>query len=124
MSTVFFSFSAFCARFSSSFASVSRWLVGSSSRRKLVSLFISLQRRGILPPLEGRVVSGDYLFRGYFEQEMTGAKNNTCIEELWCDYPSWSQYEVRSALAKCGLTTKHIESQVRVLSGGESSSTR
>ena len=79
---------------------------------------------GILPPLEGRVVSGDYLFRGYFEQEMTGAKNNTCIEELWCDYPSWSQYEVRSALAKCGLTTKHIESQVRVLSGGEQAKVR
>ena len=34
------------------------------------------------------------------------------------------QYEVRSALAKCGLTTKHIESQVRVLSGGEQAKVR
>lgn len=79
---------------------------------------------GLIPSLEGRVVLGDYLYQGYFEQEMTGAKNNTCIEELWCEYPSWTQYEVRSALAKCGLTTKHIESQVRVLSGGEQAKVR
>ena len=35
-----------------------------------------------------------------------------------------NQYEVRSALAKCGLTTKHIDSQVRVLSGGEQAKVR
>ena len=29
-----------------------------------------------------------------------------------------------SALAKCGLTTKHIESQLRVLSGGEQAKVR
>ncbi len=79
---------------------------------------------GIIPPVSGRVTLGDYLYSGYFEQEMTGAKNNTCIEELWCEFPSWTQYEVRSALAKCGLTTKHIESQVRVLSGGEQAKVR
>ena len=31
---------------------------------------------------------------------------------------------MRSALAKCGLTTQHIESQVRVLSGGEQAKVR
>ena len=31
---------------------------------------------------------------------------------------------MRSALAKCGLTTKHIESQVCVLSGGEQAKVR
>ncbi len=79
---------------------------------------------GLIPALSGKVVLGDYLYQGYFEQEMTGAKHNTCIEELWCEYPSWTQYEIRSALAKCGLTTKHIESQVRVLSGGEQAKVR
>lgn len=79
---------------------------------------------GIIPPLHGHVELGDYLYKGYFEQEMTGAKNNTCIEELWKEFPSMTQYEVRSALAKCGLTTKHIESQVRVLSGGEQAKVR
>lgn len=79
---------------------------------------------GIIPSLNGKVTLGDYLYQGYFEQEMTGAKNNTCIEELWREFPSWTQYEVRTALAKCGLTTKHIESQVRVLSGGEQAKVR
>ncbi len=79
---------------------------------------------GLIPPLEGKVTLGDYLYQGYFEQEMTGAKNNTCIEEIWREFPSLSQYEVRSALAKCGLTTKHIESMVRVLSGGEQAKVR
>ena len=79
---------------------------------------------GLIPSLKGKVILGDYLHIGYFEQEMTGAKNNTCIEELWSEFPSFSQYEVRSALAKCGLTTKHIESQVRVLSGGEQAKVR
>lgn len=79
---------------------------------------------GMIQPLQGKVILGDYLYKGYFEQEMTGAKNNTCIEELWREFPSYTQYEVRSALAKCGLTTKHIESQVRVLSGGEQAKVR
>ena len=79
---------------------------------------------GIIPSISGSVTLGDYLHLGYFEQEMTGAKNNTCIEELWKEFPSFTQYEVRSALAKCGLTTKHIESQVRVLSGGEQAKVR
>ncbi len=79
---------------------------------------------GLIPPMEGKVTLGDYLYQGYFEQEMTGAKNNTCIEEIWREFPSLSQYEVRSALAKCGLTTKHIESMVRVLSGGEQAKVR
>ena len=79
---------------------------------------------GIIPPLSGKVTLGDYLYKGYFEQEMTGALTNTCIEEIWTEFPSYTQYEVRSALAKCGLTTKHIESQVRVLSGGEQAKVR
>ena len=32
--------------------------------------------------------------------------------------------EVRAALAKCGLTSEHIESQMRVLSGGENAKVR
>ena len=50
--------------------------------------------------------------------------STTCLEEIWKDFPSYTQYEVRSALAKCGLTTKHIESMVRVLSGGEQAKVR
>ena len=79
---------------------------------------------GLIPSISGTVEQGDYLNIGYFEQEMTGDGTKTCIETLWDEFPSFSQYEVRSALAKCGLTTKHIESQVRVLSGGEQAKVR
>lgn len=78
---------------------------------------------GIIPALEGKAHLGDYLYKGYFEQEIK-AGDNTCIEEIWEEFPSYTQYEVRSALAKCGLTTKHIESRVKVLSGGEQAKVR
>ena len=79
---------------------------------------------GLIKPLSGSVELGDYLEIGYFEQEMDQSVKTTCIEEIWSEFPSFSQYEVRSALAKCGLTTKHIESLVRVLSGGEQAKVR
>lgn len=78
---------------------------------------------GLIPPLSGKVQLGDYLYTGYFEQEMAPSENS-CIEEIWQTFPSYTQYEVRSALAKCGLTTKHIESKVKVLSGGEQAKVR
>ena len=79
---------------------------------------------GLTAPFDGRVTLGDYQYIGYFEQEADQHNTTTCIEEIWSLFPSWTQYEVRSALAKCGLTTKHIESQVRVLSGGEQAKVR
>ncbi len=79
---------------------------------------------GLIQPLSGTVEQGDYLHIGYFEQEMSQDVNTTCIEEIWNEFPGFTQYEVRSALAKCGLTTKHIESKVKVLSGGEQAKVR
>lgn len=79
---------------------------------------------GLIQPLNGGVELGDYLEIGYFEQEMDPSVTTTCIEEIWKEFPSYTQYEVRSALAKCGLTTKHIESKVKVLSGGEQAKVR
>lgn len=79
---------------------------------------------GLIKPVSGTVEQGDYLQIGYFEQEMSPDINTTCIEEIWNEFPGYTQYEVRSALAKCGLTTKHIESKVKVLSGGEQAKVR
>ncbi len=79
---------------------------------------------GLVPSLSGTVELGDYLEIGYFEQEADPNNTSTCIEEIWKEFPSYTQYQVRSALAKCGLTTQHIESQVRVLSGGEQAKVR
>ena len=74
---------------------------------------------GLIKPISGEVEQGDYLEIGYFEQEMSPDITTTCLEEIWKEFPSFNQYEVRAALAKCGLTTMHIESMVKVLSGGE-----
>lgn len=79
---------------------------------------------GEIKPISGEVERGDYLYTGYFEQEIKSTNNNTCIEEIWNEFPHFNQYEVRAALAKCGLTTKHIESKVEVLSGGEKAKVR
>lgn len=79
---------------------------------------------GEIPAISGSVTLGDYQNIGYFEQEIKKANYNTCIEEVWNEFQAFTQYEVRAALAKCGLTTKHIESKITVLSGGEQAKVR
>ena len=79
---------------------------------------------GIIKPISGTVERGDYQYIGYFEQEDRSDNNNTCIEEVWQEFPSFTQYEIRAALAKCGLTTKQLESKIKVLSGGEAAKVR
>jgi ATPase subunit of ABC transporter with duplicated ATPase domains len=78
---------------------------------------------GMLPPVSGSCELDHYLYPGYFEQEeKTGSK--TAMEEIWEEYPTMTNGEVRAALAKCGLTTNHITSQMMVLSGGENAKVR
>ena len=79
---------------------------------------------GLIPPISGKVQRGENVEIGYFQQEMSPDIETTCLEEIWNEFPGFSQYEVRSALAKCGLTTKHIESKCKVLSGGEQAKVR
>lgn len=79
---------------------------------------------GIIPAYSGKVESGDYLFPGYFEQESSRNNTNTAIEEVWNEYPGMTNFEVRAALARCGLTNEHITSQMMVLSGGENAKVR
>lgn len=79
---------------------------------------------GIIKPLSGEVETGEYQQLGYFEQEIKEANYNSVINDIWEEFPGYTQYEVRSALAKCGLTNKHIESTVCVLSGGEQAKVR
>lgn len=79
---------------------------------------------GEIKPISGTVEKGQNQYIGYFEQEIKKDNYNTCIDEMWSKFPGFNQYEIRSALAKCGLTTKHIESKVLVLSGGEQAKVR
>ena len=79
---------------------------------------------GIQKPFDGSVQLGDYLEVGYFEQESSKENYNTALDDVWNEYPVLTNYEVRQALAKCGLSNEHITSQVRVLSGGEAAKVR
>ncbi len=79
---------------------------------------------GQLAALSGEVRHGENLKIGYFQQEETAGNMRSAFEEMWDEFPSWQQYEIRSALAKCGLTTDHIESKIMVLSGGEQAKVR
>ncbi|MCT8977507.1 ATP-binding cassette domain-containing protein [Clostridium sp. CX1] len=96
-------------------------LVGANGLGK-TTLLKSLM--GELKPLSGKAELGDYQYIGYFQQEIKESNYNTCIEEVWSEFPSFTQYEIRAALAKCGLTTKQIESKIVVLSGGEQAKVR
>ena len=79
---------------------------------------------GIIPPISGSVERGDYIELGYFEQEVATGNRQTPLEAVWDAFPALNQAEVRAALARCGLTSKHIESQIQVLSGGEQAKVR
>lgn len=77
----------------------------------------------IIPPISGTVEHDQFLEVGYFEQEES-ASENTALEEIWQEYPTMTNGEVRASLAKCGLNNDHITSQMRVLSGGENAKVR
>ncbi len=79
---------------------------------------------GEIKAINGSVEHGEHLEIGYFEQEIKTENNRTCLEEIWDTFPHFNQYEVRAALARCGLSNKHIESKMKVLSGGENAKVR
>ena len=79
---------------------------------------------GIIPPISGKIELGQFLEPGYFEQEEREKNENTALEDVWNEYPGMTNYEVRAALAACGLTNEHITSKVFVLSGGEAAKVR
>ena len=79
---------------------------------------------GDIAPLDGKVETGEFLSIGYFEQEPKRDNTNTCIDEVWQTFPSFSQLEIRNALAKVGLTRQQLESKISVLSGGEQAKVR
>lgn len=76
-----------------------------------------------LPALEGSIEVDPFLEIGFFEQE-EASSNKTALDYVWEQFPAYTNGEVRSVLAKCGLTTDHIESGICVLSGGEQAKVR
>ncbi len=75
---------------------------------------------GRLEPVSGVIEYGYNVSVGYYDQENQNlTDSNTVIEELWGEYPSLSQTEVRGALARFLFFGDDIEKPVSVLSGGE-----
>lgn len=77
----------------------------------------------MIPPVSGEVEVDPFVEVGFFEQE-EASSTITALDYYWNEYPGLNNGEVRSALAKCGLTTDHIESAMCVLSGGEQAKVR
>lgn len=78
---------------------------------------------GKIQPLNGKIERGDFLYPSYFEQEVK-AGNITPINDVWNDFPSLDQHQVRAALARCGLKNEHISRPLNQLSGGEQAKVR
>ena len=78
---------------------------------------------GMLEPYDGIVEKDPFVEIGFFKQE-EASENKTTLNYLWDQFPSKNNGEIRSMLAKCGLTTDHIESLMKVLSGGENAKAR
>lgn len=78
---------------------------------------------GMLKPYSGIVEKDPFVEVGFFKQEEV-VENVTALDYLWNQYPDRNNGEIRSMLAKCGLTTDHIESLMKVLSGGENAKAR
>jgi ATPase subunit of ABC transporter with duplicated ATPase domains len=79
---------------------------------------------GLIPAIDGEVEKGNFQNIAYYEQEVKDVSTKTVLDDLWDEYPSWNQAELRGALARVGLTSKQIESRVHVLSGGEQAKLR
>lgn len=79
---------------------------------------------GIIKPVSGQIEHGEFVTTGYFEQESATGNMNTALDELWQAYPGMTNFEVRAALASCGLTNEHITTKMTALSGGEAAKVR
>ncbi len=79
---------------------------------------------GLLKPINGEVTLSDYKKIGYFEQEILEYNAGSVLYDVWNEFPDLTQTEVRSSLAKCGLTRQHIDSPINILSGGEQAKVR
>ena len=79
---------------------------------------------GLIKPVSGDIEHGEFVSVGYFEQEEAKGNMNTALEELWQEYPGMTNFEVRAALASCGLTNEHITTKMTALSGGEAAKVR
>ena len=78
---------------------------------------------GMQEPYSGTVEKDPFVEIGFFKQE-EAIVSMTALDYLWEEFPDRNNGEIRSMLAKCALTREHIESLMKVLSGGENAKVR
>ena len=75
---------------------------------------------GIIPQLSGKIIFGERVEIGYFDQEMTFINNNHSVyDEIKSEYVELSQIQIRSALGAFEFSGDDVEKIVSDLSGGE-----
>ncbi|MBL4933180.1 ABC-F family ATP-binding cassette domain-containing protein [Clostridium paridis] len=79
---------------------------------------------GLQKPINGEIDLSYYKKIGYFEQELIEDNSNSVLYDVWNTFPDLTQTEVRTNLARCGLTRQHIDSPINILSGGEQAKVR
>ena len=77
---------------------------------------------GEIPALGGSFRFGEQTALGYYEQELRfDDAQKTPLDFILDLYPRMTVKEVRTALAKCGISAEHIDRGIATLSGGEQS---
>lgn len=75
---------------------------------------------GIIPPLGGKIVFGERVEVGYFDQEMIfDDDNNSVYEEIKSEYWELSQTEIRNSLGAFEFSGEDVNKKIKDLSGGE-----
>ncbi|PYZ96336.1 multidrug ABC transporter ATP-binding protein [Alteribacter lacisalsi] len=73
-----------------------------------------------LEPLEGSLRYGSNVSAGYYDQEQTQlSSGNTVLQELWNEYPSTPEKDIRTVLGNFLFSGEDVLKTVRDLSGGE-----
>lgn len=77
---------------------------------------------GIIPAISGEFTFATNTIIGYYEQENIFENcEMTPIEFILSEYPKLTEKEARSALSRCGVTSKQATEKLETLSGGEQS---
>ncbi|RYL92188.1 ABC-F family ATP-binding cassette domain-containing protein [Sporolactobacillus sp. THM19-2] len=78
---------------------------------------------GLIPPLSGRVVTGDRVMPGYFAQ-ISAPPDLTPLEWMKEQFPRLEEKVIRQHLAQCGVYAEHMRQPMNTLSGGEETKVR
>ena len=80
----------------------------------------------IIKPFSGKVIKGQYIDIGYFEQENKITSDITTYDDVYNYFTGdkKTQQFVRMSLSKCGINREHVNKKLKLLSGGEQAKVR